>query len=79
MRHVKVEGKTENLEELVSGGWFDTVNAGMKNEKGSYEKIAEEMKVSLSFLVVAFGFCGDDDERAANMGGIDLSGSNHVP
>ena len=50
MRHVKVEGQSENLEQLVSGGWFDTVNAGMKNEKGSYERIAEEMKVSSSFF-----------------------------
>lgn len=45
MRHVKGEEGTENLEDLVSGGWFDTVNAGLKAEKGSYEKISGELKV----------------------------------
>ncbi|GAB7340716.1 hypothetical protein MBLNU457_7101t2 [Dothideomycetes sp. NU457] len=33
---------TVNLETLISD-WFDTTNAGMKMEKGSYEKIASEM------------------------------------
>lgn len=46
MRHVKGEEGTEDLEELVSGGWFDTVNAGLKAERGSYEKISGELKVS---------------------------------
>jgi hypothetical protein len=51
MRHVKTgekEGKnlSENLEGLVSGGWFDTVNAGLKAERGSYVKIAEALEVS---------------------------------
>lgn len=36
------ENKTVNLENLISY-WFDTTNAGMKMEKGSYEKIATEM------------------------------------
>jgi enolase-phosphatase E1 len=50
MRHVKTgekEGKmeSENLEGLVSGGWFDTVNAGLKAERGSYVKIAEALEV----------------------------------
>lgn len=60
MRHVGV-GKTggmeeeeggkkkkvsEDLEGLVSGGWFDTVNAGLKAERGSYERIAEALEVS---------------------------------
>jgi enolase-phosphatase E1 len=45
MRHVKGDEGTENLEELVSGGWFDTVNAGLKADKGSYEKISGELKV----------------------------------
>ena len=52
MRHVKGSKGTENLEELVSGGWFDTVNAGLKAERGSYEKISEELKVR-----VFFSFC----------------------
>lgn len=49
MRHVQSESGTENLEGLVDGGWFDTVNAGFKAEKGSYEKIAAEMKVGHDF------------------------------
>lgn len=49
MRHVKGSEGTENLEELVSGGWFDTVNAGLKAERGSYEKISGELKVRSSF------------------------------
>lgn len=51
MRHVKGEKGTENLEELVSGGWFDTVNAGLKADKGSYEKISGELKVGVDPLV----------------------------
>lgn len=61
MRHVKKEGEgTEDLEGLVNGGWFDTVNAGFKAEGGSYEKIAGELKVrhchyysSVAFLLTA--------------------------
>ena len=57
MRHVKGEKGTGNLEELVSGGWFDTVNAGLKAERGSYEKISGELKVGFplffSFLSAA--------------------------
>jgi enolase-phosphatase E1 len=51
MRHVKGEEGTEDLEGLVSGGWFDTVNAGMKAERGSYERIAMELKVSSTFFL----------------------------
>jgi len=47
MRHVKGEQGTEDLEGLVSGGWFDTVNAGLKADRGSYEKISGQLKVSL--------------------------------
>ncbi|KAM0714072.1 hypothetical protein Q7P37_011036 [Cladosporium fusiforme] len=46
MRHVKGEHGTEDLEALVDGGWYDTVNAGFKAERGSYEKIAGELKLS---------------------------------
>ncbi|GAB7327125.1 hypothetical protein MBLNU13_g11043t2 [Cladosporium sp. NU13] len=46
MRHVKGEKGTENLEELVSGGWFDTVNAGLKGDRESYEKISGELKLA---------------------------------
>jgi len=46
MRHVKGDQGTENLESLVSGGWFDTVNAGLKADKGSYVKISGELKVN---------------------------------
>jgi enolase-phosphatase E1 len=45
MRHVKVNGETEDLEGLVSGGWFDTVNAGLKGDRESYERISGELKV----------------------------------
>jgi enolase-phosphatase E1 len=62
MRHVKTgekEGKmeSENLEGLVSGGWFDTVNAGLKAERGSYVKIAEALEVSFPacFAIVKLG------------------------
>lgn len=65
MRHVKTGEKeggkmeSENLEGLVSGGWFDTVNAGLKAERGSYVKIAEALKVSLVsshlFGILRFG------------------------
>jgi len=42
--HVATSSSTStvNLEGLVSY-WFDTTNAGMKMEKGSYEGIAKEM------------------------------------
>lgn len=50
MRHVKVNGATENLEGLVSGGWFDTVNAGLKAERGSYERISGELKVRVGLF-----------------------------
>lgn len=56
MRHVKGDAGTENLEGLVSGGWFDTVNAGLKADKGSYEKIAEELKVRREIAELG-GFC----------------------
>jgi methionine salvage enolase-phosphatase E1 len=59
MRHVKVNGETEDLEGLVSGGWFDTVNAGLKAERGSYERILGELKVR--FLVI-FSFFGEVGE-----------------
>jgi enolase-phosphatase E1 len=63
MRHVKTGGEkeeggknnsSEDLEGLVSGGWFDTVNAGLKAERGSYVKIAEALEVS--FLCPFFFF-----------------------
>lgn len=52
MRHVKGEEGTEDLEGLVSGGWFDTVNAGLKGDRESYERISGELKVR--FFVVVF-------------------------
>jgi enolase-phosphatase E1 len=57
MRHVgtgeEVEGGkkvSEDLEGLVSGGWFDTVNAGLKAERGSYDRIAQALEVSFFFF-----------------------------
>ena len=52
MRHVKGETGTEDLEDLVSGGGFDTVNAGLKAERGSYEKISGELKVRPSLFLL---------------------------
>lgn len=40
-------GKEEDLNGLFEGN-FDTINAGPKMEKGSYEKIAEEMGRTVS-------------------------------
>ena len=37
---------TEDLQYLISD-WYDTTNAGLKTEAGSYERIAEAMEVSL--------------------------------
>lgn len=61
MRHVWTgeesgDGKkvSENLEGLVSQGWFDTVNAGLKAERGSYVKIAEALEVSLDPFLFVF-------------------------
>jgi enolase-phosphatase E1 len=65
MRHVKTgerEGgkkmESENLEGLVSGGWFDTVNAGLKAERGSYVKIAEALQVSFCAFSLSSFVCG---------------------
>lgn len=50
MEHVEVASeesrndKVEDVSGLISG-WFDTVNAGLKAERKSYEKIAGELKV----------------------------------
>lgn len=44
-QHVKRDDKTEDLTHLIDG-WFDTTNAGLKNEAASYEKIAEALGVS---------------------------------
>ena len=72
MRHVQTgeseDGKkvSENLEGLVSGGWFDTVNAGLKAERGSYVKIAQALEVSslavftLRFVRLGWEYCGAD-------------------
>ena len=68
MRHVQTgeseDGKkvSENLEGLVSGGWFDTVNAGLKAERGSYVKIAQALEVSslAVFTLRRLGVCGAD-------------------
>jgi enolase-phosphatase E1 len=51
MRHVKGSEGMEDLEGLVSGGWFDTVNAGLKAERRSYERILGELKVRFPFLL----------------------------
>ena len=65
MRHVKTgeeggKNLSENLEGLVSGGWFDTVNAGLKAERASYVKIAEALKVSLALgLMVLVRLVGE--------------------
>lgn len=52
--------ESENLEGLVSGGWFDTVNAGLKAERGSYVKIAEALEVSFPDLARVREYCGAD-------------------
>ena len=72
MGHVRVGGgdgdgetetktKTEDLQGLVSGGWFDTVNAGLKGERESYERISGEMEVRFlgvsCFLFGKVGLC----------------------
>ena len=40
---------SEDLTELIDG-WFDTVNAGMKSEPSSYDKIAAALTVSFLLL-----------------------------
>lgn len=45
MEHVSGDGGVRDLRNLIQG-WFDTVNAGSKLEKKSYEKIAEIQGVS---------------------------------
>lgn len=39
--------ETEDLQPLITA-WFDTTNAGPKTEAGSYEKIADALKVSFT-------------------------------
>lgn len=45
--HEDDNASTEDLQHLISG-WFDTTNAGLKQESDSYKKIAEALQVSLS-------------------------------
>ncbi|KAK6429984.1 enolase-phosphatase E1 [Oleoguttula sp. CCFEE 5521] len=66
MEHVKVTaedgsdgGKVQDLRGLISG-WFDTVNAGPKNDEESYVKIAKALKVGPD----ACTFCTDNVSEA---------------
>lgn len=43
---------TEDLRPLISD-WFDTTNAGLKTEAGSYDKIASILEVSRSYFVIS--------------------------
>nr|OQO17192.1 hypothetical protein B0A51_14500 [Rachicladosporium sp. CCFEE 5018] len=65
-KHVKVTaedgsdgGKVQDLRGLISG-WFDTVNAGAKNDEESYAKIAKDLKVDLDACM----FCTDNVSEA---------------
>lgn len=39
--------KVQDLSGIITA-WFDTTNAGLKHEPGSYEKITRELNVGLS-------------------------------
>lgn len=41
---------TEDLQYLISG-WYDTTNAGLKAEVGSYERIAADLKISTNDIL----------------------------
>lgn len=48
-QHVKDDGSTKDLSYLIDHqGWFDTLNAGPKTEKGSYELIARTLEMEVA-------------------------------
>ncbi|KAH7321566.1 HAD-like domain-containing protein [Rhexocercosporidium sp. MPI-PUGE-AT-0058] len=62
-KYTSAEGEDKDLTGLVSG-WFDTVNAGMKGESGSYGRIVEGMKGKGKQIEVArWLFCSDRVEE----------------
>ncbi|KAH9221058.1 HAD-like domain-containing protein [Leptodontidium sp. 2 PMI_412] len=71
------EGEDKDLRGLV-GGWFDTVNAGLKGERGSYGRIVEGMnevrkeKGEKEIEIARWLFCSDRVEEvdAAREAGI---------
>ena len=76
------EIETEDLQYLICE-WFDTTNAGPKTEMGSYEKIADTLKVSfpshLRFEAVVRFACPDISATTkinTNTGGVKR---NHLP
>ena len=61
-----------DLREFI-GGWYDTVNAGMKNEESSYQKILEEeRKKGVEINADSWAFFSDNvkEVEAADKAGI---------